>query len=114
VVGIAVILDDRDVDPIEHLRRQHGLLAGRRDELSRMIDALEKTMEAHKLGIRLDPEELFEVFGDDDCPPAMHRSLGEMYLADPRFTKHYEDLAEGLAQWVHDAWAANADRQTSA
>jgi hypothetical protein len=33
-----------------------------------------------------------------------------MYLADPRFTKSYEDLAPGLAQWFHDAVLANADR----
>jgi hypothetical protein len=46
-----------------------------------------------------------------DCPPAMHRALGEMYVADPRFTKTYEDMASGLAQWVKDAWSANAARQ---
>jgi MerR family transcriptional regulator, thiopeptide resistance regulator len=46
-----------------------------------------------------------------DCPPAMHRALGEMYVADPRFTKTYEDMAPGLARWVKDAWIANATRQ---
>jgi DNA-binding transcriptional MerR regulator len=46
-----------------------------------------------------------------DCPPAMHRALGELYVADPRFTRSYEDMAPGLAMWVRDAWAANADRQ---
>lgn len=45
-----------------------------------------------------------------DCSYAMHRQLADMYLADPRFTKNYEDLAPGLAQWVHDAIHANADR----
>lgn len=187
---IAVILDDPDVDPTEHLRRQHRLLRDRRDELTRTIDALEKTMEARKLGIQLDPEEMFEVFGEHDptlhaeeveqrwsdtdayrqshqrastyskadwqrmtaelgdlnrrlvealqsghtpdgsqamalaeehrqhinrwfydCSPTMHRALGEMYLADPRFTNTYEGLAAGLAQWVHDAWKANAAHQ---
>jgi MerR family transcriptional regulator, thiopeptide resistance regulator len=187
---IAALLDDPDVDPVDHLRRQHELLSERREELSRLINALEQTMEARKLGIQLEPEELFEVFGDDDptqyadeveerwgdtdayresqrraasyskadwqrmqaeaqdhgrrlvaalqaghapvspeamdlaeehrqhvsrwfydCPPAMHRALGEMYVADPRFTKTYEDMAPGLATWVRDAWAANAARQ---
>jgi DNA-binding transcriptional MerR regulator len=42
----------------------------------------------------------------------MHRGLGDMYLADPRFTKTYEDLAPGLAQYVRDAIHANADRHT--
>jgi MerR family transcriptional regulator, thiopeptide resistance regulator len=44
------------------------------------------------------------------CPRAMHRALAELYLADPRFTKTHEDMAPGLAQWVHDAWIANAAR----
>ncbi len=45
-----------------------------------------------------------------DCPYAMHRGLGDMYLADPRFTKTYEDVAPGLTQWLRDAIHANADR----
>ncbi|MGN6612996.1 MAG: MerR family transcriptional regulator [Angustibacter sp.] len=45
-----------------------------------------------------------------DCSYAMHRGLGDMYLADPRFTKHYEDVARGLAQYLRDAIHANADR----
>jgi MerR family transcriptional regulator, thiopeptide resistance regulator len=40
----------------------------------------------------------------------MHRGLADMYLADPRFTKTYDDREPGLAQYVHDAIHANADR----
>lgn len=39
-----------------------------------------------------------------------HRGLADMYVADPRFTKTYEDIAQGLATYVHDAIHANADR----
>ena len=46
-----------------------------------------------------------------DCIPQIHRGLAEMYISDPRFTATYEHLAPGLAQWVHDAVLANADRQ---
>lgn len=46
-----------------------------------------------------------------DCTPEMHRGLAEMYLADERFRKTYEDLAPGLTQWLHDAIVANADRR---
>ena len=46
-----------------------------------------------------------------DCPTAMHRGLGDMYVADPRFTATYDDLEPGLAAWVRDAVHANADRQ---
>jgi hypothetical protein len=43
----------------------------------------------------------------------MHRGLADMYLADPRFTKTYDDREAGLAQYVHDAIHANADRRES-
>jgi hypothetical protein len=39
-----------------------------------------------------------------------HRNLSELYVSDPRFTKSYEDIAPGFAQYVHDAIHANADR----
>lgn len=45
-----------------------------------------------------------------DCSPQMHRGLGEMYVADPRFTKTYDDIAPGLAQYLRDAIVANAER----
>ncbi|GAA5031017.1 MerR family transcriptional regulator [Terrabacter aeriphilus] len=45
---------------------------------------------------------------------AFHRGLADMYVADPRFTKTYEDLAPGLAAYVHDAIHANADRHAAA
>jgi MerR family transcriptional regulator, thiopeptide resistance regulator len=44
------------------------------------------------------------------CSTEAHRALGEMYVADARFAKHFEDRAEGLAGFVRDAIAANAQR----
>lgn len=44
------------------------------------------------------------------CSPAMHAGLGQMYLADPRFTAHYEAVRPGLAAFVAAAWQANAER----
>lgn len=186
---IAGILDDPHVDPLAHLRRQHELLTDRVGRLHQQLAAIEKTMEAHQMGIALNPEEMFEVFGDSDPtehaaeveqrwgdtdayreshrrtssytkedwlriraesdsikqdllrvmqadrPPTspeamaaaeahrqhisrwfyaldypMHRGLADMYVADPRFTAHYDDRAPGLAAYVHDAIHANADR----
>lgn len=46
-----------------------------------------------------------------DCDYTMQRALADMYLADPRFTKTYDDLRPGLARYVHDAIHANADRR---
>lgn len=40
----------------------------------------------------------------------IHRNLGEMYVGGAKFTKYYDDLAPGLAQYVRDAIHANADR----
>ena len=37
-----------------------------------------------------------------DCGDEMHRKLVEMYLADERFTRYYDDVEPGLAQFVHD------------
>ena len=45
-----------------------------------------------------------------DLTPDFHRNLGDMYVADPRFTKTYEDIKPGMAQFVRDAIHANADR----
>jgi DNA-binding transcriptional MerR regulator len=43
-----------------------------------------------------------------DCTFEIHIGLAEMYLADQRFTKFYEDQRPGLAQYTHDAILANA------
>lgn len=189
LVDIAVILDDPRADPIDHLRRQHALLTDRVGRLQEMAAVLKKTMEARKMGISINPDEMFDVFGEDDptqyadeaeqrwrntdaykqsqrrissyskddwvqikaegaaaeqrlvaslqagaaadseeamdaaeahrlqidrwfyeCSHDMHRALGEMYLADPRFTEHYEKLVPGLAAYVQTAIAANAAR----
>jgi DNA-binding transcriptional MerR regulator len=45
-----------------------------------------------------------------DITPDFHRNLGDMYVADPRWTKTYEDIRPGMAQYVRDAIHANADR----
>ena len=187
---IAVLRDDTN-DAVRHLRRQHGLLRERIARLERLAAAIEKEMEARQVGIKLTPEERFEVFGDFDpdvhadeaatrwgdtdavprvgapgralygkddwarikaegsaindrlaaamqaglpadgpeamdaaeahrlqidrwfyaCSPEMHVGLAEMYVADPRFTKTYEDVAPGLAEYLRAAIIANAARR---
>ncbi|MCY0952720.1 MerR family transcriptional regulator [Streptomyces sp. H27-S2] len=186
---VAVLLDDPESDPREHLRRQHALLSDRIARLQQMATAVENAMEAQKMGINLTPEEKFEVFGDFDpddhteeverrwggtdayaesqrraatytkddwrriqdqaddlnrrlaalmdsgasaeseaamdlaeehrgwisgnhyaCSYEMHSCLGEMYVADERFTAYYDALRPGLAVFVRDAITANAIR----
>lgn len=41
-----------------------------------------------------------------EVSPEAHRGLADMYIADPRFAKHYEDISPGLAQYVRDAVVA--------
>lgn len=62
---IAAILDDRTVSPNEHLRRQRTLVGERITRLQELAAAVERAMEAHTMGIRLTPEEKFELFGKD-------------------------------------------------
>lgn len=44
-----------------------------------------------------------------ECSYAMQRNLADMYVADERFTKTYDDIEPGLAAYVRDAIHANAD-----
>ncbi len=175
-------------DEIGLLRRQHAALTDRVSTLRQVVAALERTMEAHRMGIKLTPQEPFEVFGDDDptcyadeaeqrwgdteaypephrrtssytkgdwervkskgeallaayasayasgqpatsadamegaeanrryisrsfydCSPEMHRALGDMYVADERFTAYYDRVAPGLA--CTSAMPSTRDRQ---
>ncbi|MFJ9415384.1 MULTISPECIES: MerR family transcriptional regulator [unclassified Streptomyces] len=186
---VAVLLDDPDADPQEHLRRQHDLLSTRIGRLQEMAAAVEHAMEARRMNVRLTPEEKFEVFGDFDpdahqeevaqrwggtdaykesqrrtasytkddwkrltaefdaihrkmadllaqgvpadseaamdvaeehrqfisgahydCTYEMHTGLGDMYVADERFTATYEAIRPGLAVYMRDAMLANGIR----
>ena len=61
---IATIVNDPRTDAVGHLRRQRGLLIARIERLSAMVAAIDHGMEAKMRGIRLTPEERFEVFGN--------------------------------------------------
>jgi DNA-binding transcriptional MerR regulator len=41
------------------------------------------------------------------CSRTMHHGLGEMYVADPRFTTNLDKVAPGFAQFLRDAIAAS-------
>ena len=43
-----------------------------------------------------------------ECTYEIHTGLADMYLADDRFTQHYERIKSGMAQYLHDAIHANA------
>lgn len=62
---IAQILADPSAGTDDHLRRQHGMLRARQDRDQELLRAIEKEMEARKMGIALTPQEQFEIFGTD-------------------------------------------------
>ncbi|MEU8127627.1 MerR family transcriptional regulator [Micromonospora sp. NPDC049049] len=43
-----------------------------------------------------------------ECSYEIHTGLADMYLADERFTAYYENIAAGLAAYLHEAIHANA------
>lgn len=45
-----------------------------------------------------------------DCSIEIHRGIGEMYVADERFTKNIDETAPGLAAYMSGAFVANANR----
>ena len=63
---IKSVITDGGADASAHLRRQHAMLLDRIRRLERMAAAVEKALEARTMGIRLTPQERFEVFGDFD------------------------------------------------
>ncbi len=48
-----------------------------------------------------------------DCSYDLQRNLADMYVADERFAKTYDDVEPGLAAYVRDAIHANADAHES-
>ncbi|MFH0521047.1 MerR family transcriptional regulator [Streptomyces sp. M41] len=48
-----------------------------------------------------------------DCGYEMHTCLGEMYVADERFTRNIDQAKPGLAAYMKEAILANAARHTS-
>jgi len=74
---IADMLASPDAGTDDHLRKQHALLRARQDRTTALIDAIEREMEARKMGISLTPEEQLEIFGtdklDEHAAEAEHR-----------------------------------------
>ncbi|MFI9345444.1 MerR family transcriptional regulator [Streptomyces sp. NPDC052773] len=96
---VAALLDDPDVDPRAHLRRQHELLTARIEKLRKMAAAVEHAMEARKMGINLTPEERFEVFGDND--PEQYAEEAEARWGD---TEAWAESQRRAASYTKEDW----------
>ncbi|WP_091949283.1 MerR family transcriptional regulator [Trujillonella endophytica] len=86
-------------DPGEHFRRQHRLLRERLERTRAMVAAVEMEMEARQMGIRLTPEERFEVFGEHD--PERHEAEVRERWGD---TDAYAQSARRTAAHTKDDW----------
>lgn len=96
---VAALLDDPETDPTEHLRRQHALLLGRAARLEAMAAAVERTLEAHRMGVNLTPEERFEVFGERD--PEQYATEADRRWGDG---PAYREARRRTARYTKDDW----------
>ncbi|HEY7173662.1 MAG TPA: MerR family transcriptional regulator [Micromonosporaceae bacterium] len=98
---ITDLVHEPDANPAAHLRRQHELLLSRLERTHRMVEAVEKAMEAHTMGISLTPEERFEVFGDFD--PAEHEDEARERWGE---TDACAESARRTSAYTKDDWLA--------
>jgi MerR family transcriptional regulator, thiopeptide resistance regulator len=85
----------------EHLRRQHRLLRARRDRAITLLAAIEREMEARKMGISLTPEEQFEIFGTDRLEE--HAAEAEQRWGD---TEAWQESRRRTAAYTKQDWIA--------
>ena len=96
---IAEILADPDAGTDDHLRRQHRLLRERLARGKALLGAIEKEMEARKMGISLTPEEQFEIFGTDKF--AQYAEEAEQRWGD---TEAWKQSQRRAAAYTKDDW----------
>jgi len=98
---IAEILADPAAGTDDHLRRQHRLLRERRARDAALLGAIEREMEARKMGISLTPEEQFEIFGTDKL--AEYTEEAEQRWGD---TEAWKQSQRRTAAYTKEDWMA--------
>jgi DNA-binding transcriptional MerR regulator len=100
---IATLLDDPDADVAAHLRRQRDAVSTRLDELTELVVAIDRALEAQMSGIRLTRDEQRELFGD---------GFREEYQAEARErwgdTDEWQQSRERTARYTKEDWVAIA------
>jgi MerR family transcriptional regulator, thiopeptide resistance regulator len=108
---IKAIVEDPNVDPKGHLKRQRRLLIERIERLRKMVAAIDKEMEAKKMDIKLTPEERLEVFGDfvpEDYEEEAGRRWGN--------TDAYKESQRRASEYTKEDWLkikAEADENSA-
>jgi DNA-binding transcriptional MerR regulator len=98
---IARILADPGTGTDDHLRRQHRLVRERQSRDQALLAALEKEMEARRMGISLTPEEQFEIFGTDKLDE--HAAEAEQRWGD---TDAWKESQRRTARYTKEDWRA--------
>ncbi|MCK7624255.1 MerR family transcriptional regulator [Streptomyces sp. RS10V-4] len=106
----------------ESQRRTAGYTKEDWKRLTAELDALHRRMaDLLAAGVPADSAAAMDVAGEHrrfigrayyDCGHELHSRLGEMYVADERFTATYEAIRPGLAAYLRDAMLANAVRHS--
>ena len=110
---VAELVADPAVDAAAHLRRQRELLLSQREQVDAMVAAIDKELEARKMGMNLTPAEQLEVFGTG-------KAGGEWAdEAEQRWgdTDAYRESQRRAAGYGKDDWArikAEADENVQA
>ena len=101
---IGGVLDADGADRGEHLRRQLELLDQRMTDLADKRAVLRRALEAHEMGINLDPAEILEVFGDHD--PTQHAQEARERWGE---TEAYAESTRRAATYTKEDWLAAQD-----
>lgn len=89
-----------DADVAGELRRQADLLRDQGARLLAMAAAIDRNMEARRMGIELEPHELLEVFGEHD--PTQHAAEAEQRWGDSDAYRQSQHRTRGYskADWL--------------
>ncbi len=88
-----------DADPVAHLRRQHAMLLEQRGRVDAKVSAIERMLEARRMGMSLTPEDQFELFGRFDADD--HAGDAEERWGD---RDAYRESARRTARYSKDDW----------
>ena len=94
------LLDDPEVDALDHLRRQQSLLADRIARLQSVAALVSRAVEARSMGIELDPHELREVFGDEDPTQYAEEARERWGETDAYAQSHARTSSYSKADWL--------------
>ncbi|NXY98103.1 MerR family transcriptional regulator [Streptomyces sp. BR123] len=121
---IRTIMADPEADALTHLRERHRSLKEQITRLQSLVDVAERAIEVQQTGVRLTPQERFEVFGDVafDLSYATdaHLKWGEseghqrsMARAAAHTKEHWRALMAEAAGWRRSLIAAFEDGAAS-